>query len=311
LNPGKSSQESAKIYRASKSYKLNRLYFYTSQHLAVSLALTGVIVALLTSSFSLSMASFQDFSILKDKVLGVYDLSRKVTMVQSSFNFYASFKNETGSYKILHQDALAQAMKFAQYLNEASNLLLSIVKDENSKFEDAIVDEILYTNPCKHVDDDLKDFCLVSNNQNSFGLLGLNHKLYQILAPLPEAFNENITFADAYKAMDKVSAAIGNVHLVTFSAYAHLGQHYVDLFSQAVDNSITSKLHKFLLNLSLTLVCLAWMRVVVLSAFKSLDVTMRTILKLIPKRIFEENKIIKHYLGPGFRKELEIIDGLN
>ena len=305
------NQDSAKTYRASKSYKLNLLYFHAFQHLFVILGLTVLVITFLTLSYSLSVKTFHNLGFLQTKVLKVYDLYRKVEMVQSSFNFYATFKNYTG-YKILHKDPLKQAQKFANYLNDASDLLLTIVNENSSELsEDSIVDEILYKNACKYVEEDQQANCLVSTNQNSFALLGLNHKFYQIVEPLVLAFNDTITFAQTYAAMDKVSAAIGENHFVLYASYQALAHHYVDQFDSTIDTSVKNKLHKFLLNLGLALACIAWMRIVVLARFKILDINMKTILRIIPKRIFEENKIIKHYLGPGFRKELEIIDGLN
>lgn len=66
----------------------------------------------------------------------------------------------------------------------------------------------------------------------------------------------------------------------------------------------------FWINVVVTLVTMVLIRVIVLTKLQALDIGIRRILRIIPYKIIEENKVMGFYLVKAFGKELEILKQL-
>ena len=116
----------------------------------------------------------------------------------------------------------------------------------------------------------------------------------------------NPTETQASNAVGTFSTTLINLHFVIYmyDAYDSLSAYFVDKFNALVEKKISESYSVFAVNMTTMLVAMILIRIVVLTRLQDLQITVRRIVRIIPYKIIEENKIMSYYLATEFGQEL-------
>jgi len=114
----------------------------------------------------------------------------------------------------------------------------------------------------------------------------------------------NPTETQASNAVGTFSTTLINLHFVIYDAYDSLSAYFVDKFNALVEKKISESYSVFAVNMTTMLIAMILIRIVVLTRLQDLQITVRRIVRIIPYKIIEENKIMSYYLATEFGQEL-------
>jgi len=246
----------------------------------------------------------EDLNKINKKALVAYQTGSDVKMLLPSFYFAALFANSS-SYKIKNSVPLSQVKIYYDALGNANNELISNIYSDSEDLADATVKDILDGNVCDYVETQFQTDCRNYTNNEAFGLLGLLPKYYQICGVIGTFMGlTNPTVTQASSAVGSFSTTLINLHFVTYDAFDSLSAYFVDKFNALVDKKIKESYNVFALNMTVMSIAMILIRIVVLKRLQDLQITVRRIVRIIPYKIIEENKIMSYYLASEFGQEL-------
>jgi len=294
----------------SKQYREQGLVLYGLKYLLLTCALTGLIIGLIINSFQTSMKSFKDLDFLKQQVSGSFDMNSRVKIAFPAFYVAAMFYNDT-SYLMRNQIPADLLISGVEYLGGANAHILAVLSDSNNEITDPVINRVLRGKVCDLIPSIYYINCLQSTDGETFGLLGMQPKVYNIMMILKNwVASENPTWDLAQVALNQVSAVMNNLHFMIFELYDYLADHLIDSFVKKAEEQKSLAVKIFWANVAVTLVMMVLIRVIVLRKLQELDIGIRRILRIIPYKIIEENKVMGFYLVKAFGKELEILKQL-
>ncbi len=290
-----------------KEYKDKSLVFFGLKYILIACALTGIVIGLISNSFHISIQSFKDLNDINDRIMASFNLNSRVKIVTPAFYFAVIFKNDT-SYKIKNQDATLQFLESIEAVGDSNQDLLEAVSNSHDEIDDPIIEQILRGKACEFVSDLYHLSCVQHTNDQAFGLLGLQPKFYSIMSILKNwAISDNPTMQAANDALTQVSAVMNNLYFVIYELYDVLANHLIDSFLKRAEDQRRVSWRIFYTNVALVLSAMFLIRVIVLKKLRALDIGIRRILRLVPYKIIEENKVMSFYLMKTFGKELDVL----
>jgi len=292
---------------ASRNYSGQSLVIYGLKYVLLAFLLTAVIITLITTALHRSVENFDSLDKINDRIMTVYDIASKVKMVQPSYFFAMIFFNNT-DYTIRNSDPIKETIKYLDALGDSNNILLSSLTNENNEIDDPVVKDILSGQACKYCDKAYYNTCLTQTNGQSFGLLGIQPKMYDVFS-IMRGFLESKskTQALAVQKMIEYGVFLNDLHFILYSIHDSLAAHLIGVFMKTADEKKDQVLRTFFINITVTIFSLALIRVIVLDKLRRLDIGIRRILRIIPYKIIEDNKVMAHYLNRAFDNEIKIL----
>jgi len=229
-------------------------------------------------------------------------------MALPSWLFTLIFQNQT-DYKINYNDPGQELLKVTAEIGNANNKLLEGLADDDGDITDSTVLDILNGNVCNYVTATYVNDCGTYTNGHSFGLLGLEVKLYQV----GDLFKQYVYSSDKSTTFIKAIYAVFagqmlNLHLVIYDVNDYLSQYLVKVFNETADNKMNDTLKFFIVDLLVTIASILVIRLVVLAMIERLSGAMKKIILVIPFKIIEENKALSFYLVRQFDQELKNVN---
>lgn len=292
---------------ASRKYSGQSLVIYGLRFVLLAFLLTAVVIALIINSLHSSTSNLETLDEINDKVFTVYDVASKVKMVIPSFYFNYLFYNYT-EYKLRNQEPESEISRYMDAMKDANTILLETLMNDKGEIEDPVVKDILRGKVCSYCTDQYKANCMLHSNQESFGLLGLQPKLYDIFKILGEWLTSPVrTKAYASSLMARLSLNLIDLHFIVYDVHDYLASHLVEQFVDTAQEMKQDAFKIFYINIVVTLVAMTLIRIIVLKKLQRLDIGIRRILRIIPYKIIQENKVMGFYLNRVFNNELKVL----
>jgi len=266
-----------------------------------------IVIALLAIALQKSVQDFQNLDTINKKVMTVYSVGAPIRSLQAAYYISIMFYNDT-TFQIRHDNPANQVRNYIETLDDASNILLSTLSDENNDISDPVVKDILDGNVCQYVTTEYQINCIQDTKGSSFGLLGLHTIYSQVAQTMRDWINaKNPTFTLGVSLSAQFSKLHNNVHFVLYDVYDYLSNYLVETFIEAADENKIEIQEMFYRNLSAVLVAMFLIRTIVLTRLQVFDLGIRRILRIIPYKIIEENKVMSCYLARTFQNELKVM----
>ena len=292
---------------ATRKYSGQSLVVYGLRYVLLAFALTAVVIALIINSLHSSTSNLQNLDEINDKVFTVYDVASKVKMVIPSFYFSYLFYNYT-DFKLRNQDPESEISRYMDALYNANNVLLEILTNSKGEIDDPVVKDILRGKVCNYCTEPYYNNCMLHSNDESFGLLGLQPKLYDIFRILAEWLDSPIkTQAYASSLMGKLAIYLLDLHFIVYDVHDYLANYLVEQFVDTAQTMKQDAFRIFYINIVVTLAAMALIRIIVLKKLQRLDIGIRRILRIIPYKIIQENKVMSFYLNRVFNNEFKVL----
>ena len=296
-----------KAQHITKVYRERTLVIYGIKFLLVACMLTILIIVLVTNSFRVSVKSFNELDDMNDRIQTSFRSGSQLKAALPSFYFAVIFKNDT-SFNIRNKDAVQQLIKGVESVGKANEYLLSSLTNSHNEIDDPFLDQLLRGKACQYVSDTYYQDCLENTNDEAFGLLGLQPLYYQYLGILKGwATSANPTLTLAGNLLTQFNGVYNNIYYVIYELYDVLVDHLADNFIQKAQQQKDQAQKMFFINVFVTLFAMLLIRAIVLKRLRGLDIGIRRILRIIPYKIIEENKVMSFYLVRTFGKELEVL----
>jgi hypothetical protein len=228
--------------------------------------------------------------------------------VLPSWYFGIIFTNYTNFF-IRNKPSEDELAKNIAALGEANTLLLDAFTNSDGIIDDPVVADFLRGDVCSYIVTSLYYAnCTQNTKGGAYGLLGLNPMYYQML-DLVRIWNgyTNPTLAQGTAITTVFATIVNNLHLNLYDIYDALTNHLLELFMKTAVEKKADTLNMFYVNLAAILVAMLLIRVIVLTRLEKLDLGIRRILRIIPYKIIEENKVMSCYLAIAFQNELKVL----
>ena len=300
-----------KVAHSSKIYQDKSLILFGLKYILIAVVLTGVLIGLVGNSFTVSNQSFSELDTINNQLLASFALNSRVKLVTPSFYFVALFLNDT-SYKIRDRDPRTQFIDSIDAVGNSNEDLLAAVSNSDNKVDDPVINQILRGKVCDFLTPVYYTSCVQNTNGESFGLLGLQPKFYQLMNLFKSwaISSSTLTLDSASTVLTQVSSVINNLYFVIYDLYDYLANHLIDTFVQRAEEQKNQAVKLFYINVVVTLLTMILIRMIVLKKLRALDIGIRRILRIIPYKIIEENKVMSFYLVKTFGKEVDILKRL-
>jgi len=299
------SEKTTSASSRNKEFTMKGLKWYTVKYLMAACSLVLIISILFAISLTTSIQNMNDLDEINQKALVSYKTGSQVKMVIPSFYFAVLFQNQS-SYKIKNSIPFTQVKIYLDALGNSNNELLSKLSGSKQDIDDPVVKDILQGNVCPYVTDQFRPDCGTYTNGNAFGLLGLLPKFYQVCDVIAPYMNlANPTRAQGSTAIGTFSTTLINLHFVIYDVFDSMSKYFVKQFNVQVAKKISESEKLFGVNMSVMLFSMFLIRVIILEKLRDLQITVRRIVRLIPYKIIEENKIMGFYLAKEFGHELK------
>jgi len=173
---------------------------------------------------------------------------------------------------------------------------------------DPFIEGILKDTICPYVE--TQSDCEISTNGKVNGLLSLNSLYYETSNYYISLFHQNPTPLMAVTVTTGYVAAITSV-LNTFNEiYPFIMDYIVEKFETIVDHSKSARIIYFLMTYLATILFAIFLKELPLRKFRKIEQTRRKMLKIIPYRFIQENRILGFYLIRTYGAEVETIKNL-
>jgi len=283
-----------------KQYRTRALVINIMRYVILAFILTMIVIALVVFAFDKSIQNLDELDAINKKSLAVYGVRSQVQMLLPSFYISIIFNNNT-NYKIRNDNPSRQLLSQYEVLGNANNRLIAAFSDSNNEITDPLIKDIFIGKPCKYVTSIYYSDCLIKSQGESFGLLGLHSLFYQICEPMKTFATSKIPTWTFGVAMSNLYTSMNNnTHFVIYDLYNYIADHLVELFVSLSESKREEMLKILIYTLVVALVALKLIAIVVLAKLKMLDLGIRRILKQIPDRVVQENKLIGFYLARHF-----------
>jgi len=304
------AESAKKVQHVTKEYRQKALVIHGVKYILVACVLTVVIIVLVANSFRTSVQSFNELDAINDRIQASFGLSSQVKTALPSFYFAVIFKNDT-SFNIKNQDAVQQLIIGVDSVGKANEYLLNSLSNSHNEIDDPFFDELLRGKVCRYVSATYYQNCLDNTNNEAYGLLGLQPLYFQQLGILKSwATSDNPTQMLAGTLLTQFNGVVNNLFYVIYQLYDVLVDHLADNFILKAQQQKDQAVKMFFINVFITLFAMLLIRAIVLKKLRSLDIGIRRILRIIPYKIIEENKVMSFYLVRTFGKELEVLKRL-
>ena len=264
------------------------------------------------NSLRVSIQSFKELDVINTKILASFTLNSRVKAVIPSFYFSVVFGNDTTT-KIRNLDPTSQLLASIDALGESNEVLLNALANSNNEIDDPFVNEVLSGKVCQYITSTYYLSCIQNTNGESFGLLGLQPKWYDMTlifrrwGEVPAA-TKTLDYGNGL--LTELTAVVNNIYFIIYQLYDLLAAHLTDNFVDKAQERIDVALKVFYINVAMTLLAMVLIRMIVLQKLRGLDLGIRRILRILPYKIIEENKVMSFYLFRTFGKELEVLKHL-
>jgi len=290
-----------------RQYQRKGLVLYGLKYAFLALIPLAVVMALIISSLGKSIQNLSDLNTIYNRLQISFQVGSNIKEVLPSWLSDITFKNDS-SYLIRNRPIEDQLAKNLQAVGDANRLLLEYFTDSEGTIDDPVVADIFRGDVCKYCTEPYYLNCVQNTRGGEYGLLGLNPLFYQMADVIRTwAGYTNPTVTQAQALMVQFAAVVNNLHLVLYDVYDSLTAHLLDSFMETAAEKETDTLQMFYVNLVALLVAMLLIRVVVLTRLQRLDLGIRRILRIIPYKIIEENKVMSCYLAIAFQNELKVL----
>jgi len=291
----------------SKRYNIRSLMMYLLKYILIATLLITIMISLVIVSLQKSIQGFQNLDTITHKALSVFDISSQIRMVAPSFYVDILFINDT-NYKIKNIPPRLPLIDALDALDNAGSLLLGALTDSNNELSDPLVKDILFGDVCKYVTVQNLAYCVTDTKNGAFGLIGLHTVYSQACQNARDWISTlNATFTLATKLSGQYATMHNNAHLVMFDAYDYLTDYLIGSCIEVAEDNKGETLTMFYVNLAAVLVSMFLIRVIALTKLQVFDLGVRRILRVIPYRIIEENKVMGCYLARTFENEIKVM----
>jgi len=297
---------------STKTYQGKTLIVYGVKYILIACLLTVIIIVLITNSLRVSLQSFKELDVINAKILASFTLNSRVKAVIPSFYFSVIFGNDT-TMKIRNLDPTSQLLASIDALGDSNQVLLDALSNSNNEIDDPFVDELLRGKVCKYVTSQYYVNCIQNTNGESYGLLGLQPKwhdmtlIFRRWGQVPAA-QKTLDYGNGL--LTELTAVVNNIYFIIYQLYDLLAAHLTANFVVKAQERIDLAKKIFYINVAMTLLAMLLIRIIVLQKLRSLDLGIRRILRILPYKIIEENKVMSFYLFRTFGKELEVLKRL-
>jgi len=291
----------------SRKFSIRGLTIHLSKYISLAAGLITIIIVLVVIALQKSVQDLENLDTISHKALTVYSVSSQIRMIQPSFQISIIFYNDT-SYKIRNDAPETQLLHQLDVLDDANTELLSVLTDSNNEISDPVIKDILDGNVCQYVSSTYQVNCIQNTKGGAYGLLGL-HSFYSLICQYVKEWTNTATptFTVGVDFAAKYSNMNNNIHFVLFDIYDYLSNYLVGTFLEAAEEDKTEIQDMFYRNLAAVLVAMFLIRVIVIKKLQVFDLGIRRILRIIPYRIIEENKVMSCYLARTFQDELKVL----
>jgi len=294
-------------------YNIKNLTMYLLRYIIVAAILVFILIAFVAVSFQKSKKHLDDLETISNKALTLYDAGSKIRMIVPAYYISMMFKNNT-SYKIRNGPPLEELVKVLEIFGGANDIFYKTLKDENGEISDPVFYDILNGDVCKYVSAASNPYCVRATKGNSYGLLGIQAYYYtQVCQPMRDWINtpdQNKTFDLSVSLATLYASLAYSVDLVCAEMYDYITNSLVDSFLKNTEVNKAEMKDMFYQNLAAVLVSMFLIRIIVLTKLQKFDLGIRRILRVIPYRIIEENKVMSCYLARTFQNELKVMQQL-
>ena len=303
-----SKKNASTIY--SRRYKLQNLTIYLLKYVLVAVVFTIVLITLVAISLHKSTQDLAALDTINDKALTIYHTGSQIRMLVPAFYISAIFYNDT-SYKIRNNKPIEELALKLESLDDVNNIFLETLTDDDNQISDPVIKDILNGDVCKYVTTQYYNNCVIATKGNSYGLLGLHARYTQVCQTMKDFANAaNPTWTLGVSLTGLFSSQTNNMHLAIFDTYDYLTDYLVDLFLTTTEENKKEMESMFYQNIVAVFVSMFLIRVVVITKLQVFDLGIRRILRIIPYRIIEENKVMSYYLARTFQDELKVLKEL-
>ena len=306
----KSFQKKMPAVNYSRMFKMKSLTMYLLRYILVAACLIIIIIVLVAVSLQKSTQDLGELETINKKVLAVFNVTSQIRAVQPSFYVSIMFYNDT-RYKIRNNPPESQLKLDLKAVDNINNILLTTLADSHGDISDPVIKDILNGNVCKYVTIPNQSYCVYGTKGNSYGLLGLNDFYSQICDAVRSFLNATKpTFALGNTLTGQYATLNNNTHFALFDVYDYLTNYLVGTFIDATAEDKNVMQTIFYENITVVLVSMLLIRVFVITKLQAFDMGIRRILRIIPYKIIEENKVMSFYLARTFQDELKVLEQL-
>jgi len=273
----------------------------------VAVVFTIVLITLVAISLKKSTNDLEDLNTINDRVLTIYHQGSRVRMLLPSWYISIIFKNNT-SYKINNNSPTSELKAELDDFDDINNVFLETLTDDDNQISDPVIKDILNGDVCSYVTAANLNYCISATKNKSYGLLGMHAIYMQICQAMKDWVNAaNPTWTLGVSLTTLYSSQTNSMHLAIFDVYDYLTSYLVDMFIETTEENKTEMQSMFYQNIVAVLVSMFLIRVIVITKLQAFDMGIRRILRIIPYRIIEENKVMSCYLARTFQNELKVL----
>jgi len=294
-----------------KTYKLQNLLVYILKYVLLASILTISVIIPIALSLNSSTQHLENLDAIKNQASTVYYVGSQVKMMLPTFYVTIIFANDT-SYKVRNNLPKQEMLSQLEVLAESTKTLLNTLTDEDGDISDPLIKQILSGPACQYVTFNYTQNCIQNTRGEEYALLGLQAAYKQVCDPMREfvkaanpTWTLGVSTSLAYANMNT------NYHFVIFDLYDYLTDHLVSVFIDTAESYKDYTKKMFYECLAVFFAAMILIRVLVLWKLQLLDLGIRRILRIIPYKIIEENKVMSCYLARAFQNELKALKQLS
>ncbi len=297
-----------KAANKSRQFQRRGLILYGFKYTFLALIPLAIVMGLIISSLDRATQNLKDLNTINNRLQISFQLGSNIKEVLPSWYFDIIFHNDT-SFLVRNRAPKYEMIKNIGALGDANKLLLEYFTNSEGVIDDPVVEDILRGEVCNYLLSDLYYLnCIQNTRGGEYGLLGLQPLYYQNVDLVKTWMGyTNPTQAQAVVLLVQYAAVVNNLHLILYDVYDSLTTHLLELFMTTAAEKETDTLKTFYVNLTAVLVAMLLIRTVVLTRLQGLDLGIRRILRIIPYKIIEENKVMSCYLAIAFQNELKVL----
>jgi len=303
-NHAKESAKTGITYRT-KEFDMRDLNKFLLKRALLALVLMPVLIGLFIGTLVKSINTFYSLAGVNDQISilseGCYE-----TNVAMSHQIYATLFQSTAGMLLNNHLPFDEASKTLEKLNNLNTQLIDIFLTQPEEV-DPLIKDILQTNTCDYLDEDSKELCYFTTNDQKMGLLSLNTDYYNTLYGIKVALGNNTSYLALILLLGQVLGKVIGEMSAFEKIYPYLITHVLEKFAKTTESSKHDELTFFIIILVLITVYAAFIFWKPLKDLRKTDIGRRKVIKIIPLHIMQENKGFKFYLMQDFKKEVDDI----
>ena len=291
----------------SRGFKIKTLVMSLLKYILVAVLFILIVVSFVAVSLNKSTDNLDNLEIIQHKALAVYNVGSSIRSLLPGWYDGIIFQNDT-SFTIRNRPSKVELARHLEVLDNANNILLTTLVDSKGEISDPFIKEMLNGDMCKYLSAPYQLYCWLGTKGYSYGMLGYNAQYAFSCEAMKDWLNSaHPTFNLGVDLTIKYTLRNNNTHLALYMAYDELTNYLVDTFLESTEEAKNEMQSMFYQNIAAVLVAMFLIRVFVITKLQVFDLGVRRILRVIPIRIIEENKVMSMYLNKTFQEELKVL----